>query len=66
MKKDMEADDKLRKDWERVQKSSERMRETGAVGSEKMGEFGEKVKSSWVLKESSRGEIGAGHRPFIH
>jgi len=45
VKKDMEADDKLRKDWEQVQKSSDRMRERSAVGSEKMEELGDRMKS---------------------
>eukprot|EP00913_Durusdinium_trenchii_P026512 g24873.t1 len=45
VKKDMEADDKLRKDWEQVQKSSDRMRETSAANSEKLEQFGERMKS---------------------
>lgn len=45
VKKDMEADDKLRKDWEQVQKSSDRMREKSAAGSEKMEQFGDRMKS---------------------
>jgi len=45
VKKDMEADDKLRKDWEQVQKSSERMRERSAASSEKMEQFGDRMKS---------------------
>eukprot|EP00435_Cladocopium_sp_Y103_P026080 s1955_g6.t1 len=45
VKKDMEADDKLRKDWEQVQKSSDRMRERSAAGSEKMEQFGDRMKS---------------------
>jgi len=45
VKKDMEADDKLRKDWEKVQRSSEKIQQSGAASSERLEEFGGKMKS---------------------
>ncbi|CAJ1346506.1 unnamed protein product [Effrenium voratum] len=45
VKKDMEADPKLRKDFEQVQKSSERMKQKTAMGGEQLEQLGDKVKS---------------------
>mmetsp|Transcript_10861 Transcript_10861/g.27140 ORF Transcript_10861/g.27140 Transcript_10861/m.27140 type:complete len:437 (+) Transcript_10861:85-1395(+) len=46
VKKDMEADPKLKKDWEKVQQQSKRMAERGATVEERMSEFGDRFKSA--------------------
>jgi len=46
VKKDMEADPKLKKDWEKVQKSSQRMAERGQTVEERLSDLGESFKSA--------------------
>lgn len=45
VKKDMEADKNLRKDWDKVQESSGRLRETSSRHFEKLPDLGDRVKS---------------------
>mmetsp|Transcript_26943 Transcript_26943/g.62635 ORF Transcript_26943/g.62635 Transcript_26943/m.62635 type:complete len:427 (+) Transcript_26943:77-1357(+) len=45
VKKDMEADEKLRKDWDKVQRSSERISQSSAAGSERLEEMGDRMRS---------------------
>lgn len=45
VKRDMESDDKLKKDWEKVQKSSERIKERSEQGAEKAAKVGETLQS---------------------
>jgi mitochondrial import inner membrane translocase subunit TIM44 len=63
VKRDMEADEKLKKDWEKVQTSSDKIRQKSVQGEEKLQAFGENLKSlssktsellsSWKEKASS-------------
>lgn len=45
VKKDMEADPKLKKDWEKVQQSSQKMAQKGATVEDRMSDLGENLKS---------------------
>ncbi|CAE8604169.1 unnamed protein product [Polarella glacialis] len=45
VKKDMEADEKLKKDWEKVSQTSEKVRERSAKGGEKLESVAEGLKS---------------------
>eukprot|EP00933_Yihiella_yeosuensis_P070941 TRINITY_DN7910_c2_g1_i1.p1 TRINITY_DN7910_c2_g1~~TRINITY_DN7910_c2_g1_i1.p1 ORF type:complete len:431 (-),score=146.77 TRINITY_DN7910_c2_g1_i1:85-1377(-) len=63
VKRDMEADEKLKKDWEKVSKTSDKIRDRSAKGSEKLENLSESFKSvssttsemlrSWKEKASS-------------
>jgi len=44
VKRDMEKDPKLKKDWERVQKTSDRLRHQGSLHEDKVRDFGENLK----------------------
>jgi import inner membrane translocase subunit TIM44 len=46
VKKDMEADEKLKKDWQKVADTSEKMRQKSEVAGGRLDDFGQNVKSA--------------------